>query len=229
MPFNSIPITVKDSASADKSLIAYNDGTSSAFAHPVLDSAGAIIDPATEAKQDDVITALADILAAVAPNATEAKQDTVITALADILAAVAPNATEAKQDTVITALADILAAVAPNATEAKQDALIAKVPALDNDKTPVIPSMTSGGNIEKATNVDGTTYEAFASQACKQLTISNQSGVAIEFQQGGSGVAFPIPNGIMLTIFGITNANQIAIRRTDTSATPVTIPARWEG
>lgn len=51
MPFTSSPITVKDGASADKALIAYNDGTNSAFAHPILDDAGAIISPATAANQ----------------------------------------------------------------------------------------------------------------------------------------------------------------------------------
>ena len=68
MPFTSTPITVKDSAAADKSLIAYNDGTSSAFAHPLLDNAGAIINPAnagnqvtTNSKLDSVIAELQKI------------------------------------------------------------------------------------------------------------------------------------------------------------------------
>ena len=52
MTFTSTPITVKDAAQADKSIIAYYDGTSSAFAHPLLDNAGAIISPATAGKQD---------------------------------------------------------------------------------------------------------------------------------------------------------------------------------
>lgn len=51
MPFTLTPITVKDGAAADKPLIAYHDGASSAFAHPLLDSAGAIISPATAGNQ----------------------------------------------------------------------------------------------------------------------------------------------------------------------------------
>ena len=51
MTFTSTPITVKDSAAADKSIIAYYDGTSSAFAHPLLDNNGAIISPATAGNQ----------------------------------------------------------------------------------------------------------------------------------------------------------------------------------
>ena len=65
MTFTSTPITVKDSAAADKSIIAYNDGTSSAFAHPLLDTAGAIISPATAGKQDTGNTALTAIQSAV--------------------------------------------------------------------------------------------------------------------------------------------------------------------
>jgi hypothetical protein len=51
MPLNPAPITVKDGAAADKSLIAYSDGTSSAFAQPLLDPTGAIISPATAGNQ----------------------------------------------------------------------------------------------------------------------------------------------------------------------------------
>lgn len=92
----------------------------------------------------------------------------------------------------------------------------------------VIPLMTSGGNLSVTTNATGTTFNAFASQACKQLNISNQTGTTIEVQQGGAGVAFQIPSGAFYTFFGITNANQLAIRRTDVSNTTVTVTARWE-
>ena len=103
-----------------------------------------------------------------------------------------------------------------------------KTPTLDASKTPVIPSMTSGGNLAVTTNATGTTFNAFTSQACKQLNISNQTGVTIEVQQGGAGVALQIPTGAFYTFFGITNTNQLGIRRTDVSNTQVTVTARWE-
>jgi len=103
-----------------------------------------------------------------------------------------------------------------------------KTPALDNNRVPVLPSMTNGGNLAVTTNATGTTYTAFASQACKQLTISNQSGVVIEVRQGGGGVALQIPTGAFYTFFGITNANQLDVRRVDVSNTQITITARWE-
>lgn len=92
----------------------------------------------------------------------------------------------------------------------------------------VIPSMAIGGNLAVTTNSTGTTFNAFASQECKQLTVSNQTGTTIEVQQGGAGVALQIPTGAFYTFFGITNANQLGIRRTDTSNTQITITARWE-
>lgn len=104
----------------------------------------------------------------------------------------------------------------------------AKIPALDNDRQPVLPSMASGGNISAQTNATGTNYTAFASQACKQLTLSNQSGTTIEVRQGGAGVGFQIPTGAFYTFFGLTNSNQLEIRRVDTSNTQITITARWE-
>lgn len=103
-----------------------------------------------------------------------------------------------------------------------------KIPELDNSRVSIIPSMASGGNFSLQTNATGTTFTAFSNQACKQLTISNQSGTTIEVRQDGAGVAFQIPTGAFYTFFGITNANQLDVRRTDTSNTQVTITARWE-
>lgn len=103
-----------------------------------------------------------------------------------------------------------------------------KTPALDNSKQPVVPSMTSGGNLSAQTAATGTNWTSYGSQSCKQLTLSNQSGTTIEVRQGGAGVGLQIPTGAFYTFFGITNANQLEVRRVDTSNTQVTITARWE-
>lgn len=92
----------------------------------------------------------------------------------------------------------------------------------------VIPLLESAGHLSLQTNADGTTYTAFSSQACKQLTVSNQSGTTLEFQQGGSGVAFQVPTGSFYTFFGLSNASSLGARRVDTSTTQVTIQGRWE-
>ena len=66
MPFTSAPITVKDSAGAARPLIAFNDGTNSAFANALLDSAGALVSPATAANQATANASLAAVAASVA-------------------------------------------------------------------------------------------------------------------------------------------------------------------
>lgn len=91
------------------------------------------------------------------------------------------------------------------------------------------PRATAGGNMSAQTANPGSGWTAFASQALGRLVISNGTGTAIEFQQDATGVALPIPSGAVMEIRGITNANQIRVRRVDQSNTQVTVAARWEG
>lgn len=114
------------------------------------------------------------------------------------------------------------------AGNASLSSMDSKMPALDNNRQPVLPSMVSGGNIAVTTAATGTNYTAFASQACKQLTLSNQSGVVVEVRQGAAGVALQIPTSAFYTFFGLTNTNQLDVRRTDVSNTQITLTARWE-
>jgi hypothetical protein len=97
----------------------------------------------------------------------------------------------------------------------------------DTTATAVIPAMGSAGNLSLITNATGTTYTAFGSQACKQLTIENNTGTDIEVRYGAVGVAFPIPNGKAHTFYGLTNASNLDVRRIDTSNTQVTVKANW--
>ena len=92
----------------------------------------------------------------------------------------------------------------------------------------VVPQMASGGHLAVTAAAAGTTFVAIAAQACKQLTVINNTGTVLEAQQGGSGVAVPIFAGQAFTFFGLTNANQLGLRRVDQSTTPVTAHARWE-
>jgi ABC-type phosphate transport system substrate-binding protein len=102
----------------------------------------------------------------------------------------------------------------------------------DGDPIPVsgsvTPVMVSAGHLSVTTSGTGSTYVAFSSQACKQLTISNDSGVSLEVQQGGSGVGFVVQDGTYYAFYGISNADQLSVRRKDVSGTQVTISARWE-
>lgn len=92
-----------------------------------------------------------------------------------------------------------------------------------------IPSVTSAVIMSLQTSTTGTSYVAFASQACTSLDIVNNSGTTIEYRRGAAGTAMQIPSGAARMIIGITNANQIDIRRTDTSNTQVAIQAEAFG
>jgi hypothetical protein len=93
---------------------------------------------------------------------------------------------------------------------------------------PVVGMMTSGGNVSAQTAAGGTTYTAFASQACKQATIVNDTGTTILVQQGGAGVGIPIWDQTVFSFFGLTNMSNLGIKRKDDSTSQVTVQARWE-
>ncbi len=93
---------------------------------------------------------------------------------------------------------------------------------------PVFTTVDSAGNISVTTAATGTNWTAFASAPLKRLFLSNQTGTILEVQQGGTGVGFQIPTGTFFTFCGINNANQLSVRRVDTTNTQVTATARWE-
>lgn len=74
------------------------------------------------------------------------------------------------------------------------------------------------------TNATGTTYNAFASQACEQLDIVNTQfgAVDLEVRRGASGNTIIVPGGSSRMFIGITDASDLQVRRRDTSNTQVT-------
>lgn len=88
-----------------------------------------------------------------------------------------------------------------------------------------VPHMSTGVIMSAQTAATGTNWTAFASQACVALDIVNNTGTTIEYRRGAAGTAMQIPAGAARMVIGITNANQIDIRRTDTSNTQVTAQA----
>lgn len=91
-----------------------------------------------------------------------------------------------------------------------------------------VPVMQDGGHLSVQTAAVGTTYTAFGAQACKQMTICNDTGVTLEVRQGAAGVAVPVFDLTYYTFFGLGNASELDVRRKDTSNTQVTVKARWE-
>jgi hypothetical protein len=92
----------------------------------------------------------------------------------------------------------------------------------------VVPQMNSGGNTSATTTSAGNTYQPFGSQACKQLTVVNDTGFTILVQQGASGVGVPVFNQSAFTFFGIANANALGVKRKDENVSQVVVQARWE-
>lgn len=89
-------------------------------------------------------------------------------------------------------------------------------------------SVQGAGNTSVQTAVVGTDWAAFPAQMCERLIVVNDTGTKLEVRQGGAGVGLPINDGAGFTFEGITNANQLEVRRVDTSNTQVTVYARWE-
>lgn len=88
-----------------------------------------------------------------------------------------------------------------------------------------VPTAISAVIMPLQTAATGTNWVAFTSQACVALDIANNSGVTIEYRRGAAGTAMQIPAYSSRMVVGITNANQIDVRRTDTSNTQITIQA----
>jgi hypothetical protein len=94
------------------------------------------------------------------------------------------------------------------------------------DPMPVsVPLAGSATILTLTTNATGTTWTAFGSQSCNALDLTNSTSVAIEYRRGGAGNAMQVLSGASRLIVGITNANQIEVRRVDTSNTQITIQA----
>lgn len=88
-----------------------------------------------------------------------------------------------------------------------------------------VPNANSVTIMSLTTAATGTNWTAFSSQTCNSLDIVNTSSVAIEYRRGAAGNTMTILSGSSRLVVGITNANQIDVRRVDTSNTQITIPA----
>ncbi|AEJ81568.1 gp049 [Erwinia phage vB_EamP-S6] len=113
-------------------------------------------------------------------------------------------------------------ALAPNAATAESQTTI--INALQSLLSAVkMPTYSSVVGVSVATSTTGATWTVFGSQACAAFDLVNDSGTAIEYRRGGAGVAITIPAGASRLITGITNTNQIGVRRVDQSNTAATV------
>jgi hypothetical protein len=94
----------------------------------------------------------------------------------------------------------------------------------------VYPKLARGGHVNVQTAATGSNWTAFAAQPATQLTITNDTGVSIEFSVVSAGVTtVTVFNGTYFTFYGLANLLDIQFRRVDQSNTQVIVKARWEG
>lgn len=75
------------------------------------------------------------------------------------------------------------------------------------------------------TGIAGAAYTAFPSSECSMLDLVNPSEVAIDYRRDGTGDYITVLAGQSRLIVGITNSDQISIRRTDLEADGISIQA----
>ena len=97
--------------------------------------------------------------------------------------------------------------------------------AVGNPMPVSVPLAVSAVILTLTTASAGTSYTSFSSQTCDALDLTNSSSVAVEYRRGGAGNAMQVLSGASRLIVGITNANEIDVRRVDTSNTQITIQA----
>lgn len=88
-----------------------------------------------------------------------------------------------------------------------------------------IPMATTAEILSVTTSAGGSAYVSFASNLCDALEVVNNSGADIEYRRNGAGNTIVVPNKITRLITGISNANEISLRRVDLSNTPVIVAA----
>lgn len=73
------------------------------------------------------------------------------------------------------------------------------------------------------TSSTGSNWVTLPAGACRLLDLVNPSNVAIEYRRNGAGESMVILPASSRAIVGITNSNQIDVRRLDQNNSPVTL------
>lgn len=189
----------------------YNDSTAA-----TLGTAPAAADIEPLASGGITNAQMSALLAGIATAARQDAMSVLLTAIRDKL--IATPATEATLNAINTALATMSGKLPATLGAKTAGASLSVVPATDAN---VSREVYSAVTIVTATA--GAAAATFASQACSSLDLVNTSTVDIEYQRGGTGTFMPVLAGTSRLIQGITNANQIGVRRRDLNATTVAV------
>jgi hypothetical protein len=79
--------------------------------------------------------------------------------------------------------------------------------------------------MKATTAATGSNWTAFGSQPCSTLTVINATGAVISVRAGGAGESVELKDGGGYTFSVKSNANEISVRRFDTSNSQVDVKA----
>lgn len=96
------------------------------------------------------------------------------------------------------------------------------------NKASVMPVSSASGYGSATTSATGTNYVTLTDQVAGSITIINSTGVTLDVSKDGGATKIQIPTGASFCVNFIQNANQVVIRRSDTSNTQVTTYYQWE-
>jgi len=87
---------------------------------------------------------------------------------------------------------------------------------------------SSASNDSVSTSAVGATFVALTTAAAERVTVVNDTGTDLELRQGGAGVAIPVFAGSFFTFDGVTDADDLEVRRVDLNNAQVTVKYRLE-
>jgi hypothetical protein len=96
------------------------------------------------------------------------------------------------------------------------------------NKSAVMPVSSASGYGSVQTSATGATFVALSQQVAGSVTIINNTGTTLEISKDGGTTKIQLPTAASFCVNFITDANQVSVRRADTSNSQVTAYYEWE-
>jgi hypothetical protein len=96
------------------------------------------------------------------------------------------------------------------------------------NKSAVMPVSSASGYGSVQTSATGANFVALSQQVAGSVTIINNTGTTLEISKDGGTTKIQLPTAASFCVNFITDANQVSVRRADTSNSQVTAYYEWE-
>jgi hypothetical protein len=96
------------------------------------------------------------------------------------------------------------------------------------NKSAVMPVSSASGYGSVQTSATGANFVALSQQVAGSVTIINNTGTTLEVSKDGGTTKIQLPTAASFCVNFITDANQVSVRRADTSNSQVTAYYEWE-